>query len=289
MPELPEVETIVRSLRNPVTLSSKQGEGMAERAGVVGRRITHAEVLWHKTVAQPAADQFDKQIRNQTIQSASRRGKFIQLKLDSFTLLIHLRMSGDLRVENANVQMNPHDRLLIYFDDGMRLAFNDTRKFGRVWLVKDPITVLGDLGPEPFDNSLTGQLLHQKLQSSSRKIKTLLLDQTVLAGIGNIYSDEALHRAGIHPETPANRIDVVQAGRLLEAIRETLAEGIERNGASIDWVYRGGDFQNHFRVYQRTGEPCLVCGTKIERRVVNQRSSHFCPICQPLEGGSRVD
>ncbi len=289
MPELPEVETIVRSLRNPVALPTIQGEGMAERPGVVGKHITHAEVLWSRTVAQPPVDQFDKQIINQTIRSASRRGKYILLELDSYTLMIHLRMSGDLRVENADAQVKPHDRLLITFADGMRLAFNDTRKFGRVWLMSDVNTILGNLGPEPFDTALTGQTLYTRLHHSTRKIKTVLLDQTVVAGIGNIYSDEALHRAGIHPETPANQIDAAQAGRLLEAIRETLAEGIARNGASIDWVYRGGDFQNHFRVYQRTGEPCPVCGTKIERKVVNQRSSHFCPVCQPLESNRRVE
>jgi formamidopyrimidine-DNA glycosylase len=100
--------------------------------------------------------------------------------------------------------------------------------------------------------------------------------------VGNIYSDEALHRARLHPALPGKQVTIEQAQELLSAIRETLAEGIARNGASIDWVYRGGDFQNHFRVYQRTGEPCPVCGTKIERRIMNQRSSHFCPRCQPL-------
>jgi formamidopyrimidine-DNA glycosylase len=282
MPELPEVETIVRSLRNPTSLAIAEGQGVKERPGVVGRQIAEADVLWQKTVAEPYAEQFVARIAGQTIRSAARRGKFILLGLDDDTLLIHLRMSGDLRVEDWDAPIQKHDRLLLWFTDGSRLAFNDTRKFGRVWLVHDPNTVLGDLGPEPFDESLTGQYLYTRLHSSSRKIKTLLLDQTVIAGIGNIYSDEALHRAGIHPETPANKINERQGEVLLAAIRETLAEGIRRNGASIDWVYRGGDFQNHFRVYQRTGEPCPVCGAMIERKVINQRSTHFCPVCQPL-------
>jgi formamidopyrimidine-DNA glycosylase len=145
------------------------------------------------------------------------------------------------------------------------------------------LTVVGDLGPEPFDNGLTGNELYKRLHCSSRCFKTRLLDQTVIAGVGNIYSDEALHRARLHPALPGKQVTLEQAEDLLDAIRETLAEGIARNGASIDWVYRGGDFQNHFRVYQRTGEPCPVCGTKIERRIIGQRSSHFCPHCQPLD------
>jgi len=255
---------------------------MNERPGVVGRTITTVEVFWQKSVAEPSVDEFKKRIKEQTIRTVSRRGKFILLGLDSDSLLIHLRMSGDLRVEYMDSPIQTHDRILLNFIDGTRLVFNDTRKFGRVWLVKDMNSVLGDLGPEPFNELLNGNGLYQRLHFSSRKIKTLLLDQTVIAGIGNIYSDEALHRARIHPETVANQISVEQAEVLLVAIRETLAEGIRRNGASIDWVYRGGEFQNHFRVYQRTGEPCPVCGTKIERKLIGQRSSHFCPVCQPL-------
>jgi formamidopyrimidine-DNA glycosylase len=282
MPELPEVETIVRSLRNPVSQPLIKGQGMNERPGVVGRTITTVEVFWQKSVAEPSVNEFKKRIKKQKIRTVSRRGKFILLGLDSDSLLIHLRMSGDLRVEYMDSPIQTHDRILLNFIDGTRLVFNDTRKFGRVWLVKDMNSVLGDLGPEPFNELLNGNGLYQRLHFSSRKIKTLLLDQTVIAGIGNIYSDEALHRARIHPETVANQISVEQAEVLLVAIRETLAEGIRRNGASIDWVYRGGEFQNHFRVYQRTGEPCPACGTKIERKLIGQRSSHFCPVCQPL-------
>mgnify|MGYP002410481593 FL=1 len=204
------------------------------------------------------------------------------IKLTRGTLLIHLRMSGDIRIESASEPLQKHDRMLINFTDGIRLVFNDTRKFGRVWLVEDAQSVLGSLGPEPLDDTLTAQDLLERLCKSSRCIKTLLLDQTVIAGVGNIYSDEALHRAGLHPALPGRQITLRQTGKLLAAIRETLTEGIERNGASIDWVYRGGDFQNHFRVYQRTGEPCLVCGTAIERCIIGQRSTHYCPKCQPI-------
>jgi formamidopyrimidine-DNA glycosylase len=282
MPELPEVETIVRSLRAPYNQKGVAEQALNARQGVVGRIISGSTVLWERTLAEPSLEEFLERIRSQPIRAVERRGKFIVLPLDEDTLLIHLRMSGDLRVENGSAPVQNHDRLLIDFTDGDRLVFNDTRKFGRVWLVKDIQSVVGGLGPEPFDDSFNGSVLYERLKNSSRAIKTLLLDQTMIAGIGNIYSDEALHRAGLHPLLPGRELDPSQSERLLFSIRETLAEGILRNGASFDWVYRGGDFQNHFRVYQRTGEPCLVCGTKIERQVINQRSSHYCPKCQPL-------
>jgi formamidopyrimidine-DNA glycosylase len=281
MPELPEVETIVRSLRNPCDLPLLDGQAMDARPGVVGRTIAKATLLWERTLAEPQPREFLARIAGQKIYSAERRGKFILLLFDTDSLLIHLRMSGDLRVESSTAPVQVHDRLLIDFLDGTRLAFNDTRKFGRVWLVEDIQRVVGDLGPEPFDARLTGEEFFNRLHNSSRCIKTLLLDQSVIAGIGNIYSDEALHQAGIHPTTPGRELGTEQVERLLLAIRETLKEGIRHNGASLDWVYRGGDFQNHFRVYQRTGEPCANCGTKIERMVINQRSAHYCPCCQP--------
>ena len=140
--------------------------------------------------------------------------------------------------------------------------------------------VFARLGPEPLDGSLTGEILHQRLQNRKRQIKPLLLDQGFIAGLGNIYTDEALNLARIHPLTRANGLTRKQAEALLIAIRTVLAEGIRRNGASIDWVYQGGDFQNYFRVYQRTGEPCPVCGTSIQKIVVGQRGTHFCPVCQ---------
>jgi formamidopyrimidine-DNA glycosylase len=282
MPELPEVETIVRSLRNLPSIPQVREQALDARPGILGRRIASAEVLWAKTVAAPDAEEFTRRIAGQNVTAVGRRGKFIVIKLTADTLLIHLRMSGDIRIENATETLQKHDRTLINFDDGVRLVFNDTRKFGRVWLVEDAQSVLGSLGPEPLDSTLTAQELFERLRKSSRCIKTLLLDQTVIAGVGNIYSDESLHRAGLNPALPGKQITYRQVNQLLDAVRETLTEGIERNGASIDWVYRGGDFQNHFRVYQRTGEPCLVCGTAIERCIIGQRSTHYCPKCQPV-------
>jgi formamidopyrimidine-DNA glycosylase len=175
-----------------------------------------------------------------------------------------------------------HDRLVLHLADGMRLAFNDARKFGRVWLVGDPQNILSGLGPEPFDPALDAGIFNRMLQGQHRQIKPLLLDQSFIAGIGNIYAGEALHTAGINPLTPSNQIEAIKGALLLDAIREVLQTGIERNGASFDWVYRGGEYQNQFRVYQRTGEPCPICGSAIERRVIGQRSAHFCPVCQHL-------
>ncbi len=277
MPELPEVETIVRALKH----GGRGGES------ILGRRIDSAELLWRRTLAIPSPDLFLQDILSRQIQDVSRRGKFVVIHLDKRALLIHLRMSGDLRVDLPPLS-NPqyHDRLLLNFKDGSRLAFNDTRKFGRVWLLKSTESVFSSLGFEPFDEQLTDERFFSGLQKKKKQIKSLLLDQSFLAGLGNIYTDESLHRAGIHPLRLANSLTEEEAFRLLLSIRVILKDGIDRNGASIDWVYRGGDFQNNFRVYQRTGEPCSVCGTRIERIVVGQRGTHFCPKCQPEEVGS---
>ncbi|MEW5891502.1 MAG: DNA-formamidopyrimidine glycosylase, partial [Pseudomonadota bacterium] len=198
-------------------------------------------------------------------------------------LLIHLRMSGDLLLRDSTTEPEPHDRLLLKLSGGKSLAFNDTRKFGRVWLTAQPEEVLGKLGPEPLGADFTAEWLYHALHAKRRQIKPLLLDQTFLAGLGNIYTDEALHLARLHPLRLSDSVSRQQAEALHEAIQSVLREGIRRNGASIDWVYRGGEFQNYFRVYDRAGEPCKVCGTKIERITVGQRGTHFCPNCQALK------
>ena len=281
MPELPEVETIVRSLRNSKEQPQPDAPSLREQPGIVGRQIRDVQLLWQRTLAVPTPDEFDREMRGQIIQSVDRRGKFLLLNLAEGTLLIHLRMSGDLRVEEQRAALQPHDRLILNFVDGMRLVFNDTRKFGRAWWVNDAQEVLANLGPEPFDPALSGFYLYERWHQSSRAIKTLLLDQKLLAGVGNIYSDEALFLARIHPSTQGKALSPADCERLLSSIRSVLDEGIRRNGASIDWVYRGGDFQNYFNVYQRTGDQCKTCGSVIERIVIGQRSSHFCPVCQP--------
>jgi formamidopyrimidine-DNA glycosylase len=243
--------------------------------------VSAGSVLWPRTLVTPTLDEFEKQLPGQTVTEITRRGKYLVIRLSRDTLLIHLRMSGDLLVFPDETPPATHDRLIVRFEGGNRLVFNDPRKFGRVWLVADPASVLASLGPEPFDEDLTPERLYSMLQHHHRQLKPLLLDQSFIAGLGNIYTDEALHKAGLHPLLLSHHITFEQALRLWGSIRDVLQEGIRRNGASIDWVYRGGDFQNYFRVYQRTGQPCPVCATPVERSVIGQRSSHYCPQCQP--------
>lgn len=272
MPELPEVETIVRALRN----------GGRGDVSIVGRQIQSVDLRWARTLESPGPDEFIARLTGRQIIDVSRRGKYVVIHLDSGFLLIHLRMSGDLRVFAPPAPPPAaHDRLILDFADGFRLAFNDTRKFGRIWLTGDPETVTGALGPEPFDPAFTAEIFFYNLHSKKKYIKSLLLDQSFLAGLGNIYVDESLHRAKIHPLRSSKSLTSEESSRLLSAIRETLMEGISKNGASFDWVYKGGDFQHNFRVYQQTGKPCAVCGTPIERIVSGQRGTHFCPKCQP--------
>ena len=283
MPELPEVETIARSLRNPVGLPFENTVSIQTRPGIIGRVVLSVELLWSRSLATPTHEELGGILEGKAVVSVIRRGKYLVIGFEEICMLIHLRMSGDIRVEPARADgVEKHDRLVIKFIDGIQFVFNDPRKFGRVWLVKDSKDVTAALGDEPFSEYLTGQSFYQKLRIKKQKIKPILLDQTFIAGLGNIYTDEALFLAGLHPLTPGNVITGIQAESLLRSIRFVLEEGIRRNGASIDWVYRGGDFQNYFRVYQRTGEPCSVCGTKIERIVVGQRGTHYCPHCQPL-------
>ncbi len=271
MPELPEVETIARSIK-PL---------------VIGRTITAADVRWARTVATPSAKKFREQVKGQRILGVSRRAKYLILELEDYNLLIHLRMSGDITVRKGKMQAEKHDRLILALrgkrGEESHLAFNDTRKFGRVWLTREPETVLGKLGPEPLGKEFTPQWLYENLRKRDRQLKPLLLDQTFLAGVGNIYADESLHLAKLHPLGASNAVTLKQATALHEAIRSVLKEGIRRNGASIDWVYRGGEFQNYFRVYDREGEPCFTCGTEIVKFTVGQRGTHICPSCQPLE------
>jgi formamidopyrimidine-DNA glycosylase len=267
MPELPEVETIARKLRPQL----------------LGKIITEAELRWHRTLAFPSPRIFQSRIKGQAIKEVRRRAKYFILQLSEYSLLIHLRMSGDLFIKESKIRPEKHDRLILRLlaeNGSSSLVFNDTRKFGRVWFTANPEDVLGKLGPEPLGKNFTAEWLHAELHRRHRQLKPLLLDQTFLAGLGNIYTDEALNLARLNPLAASDSITVKQAQALHEAIRKVLKEGIRRNGASIDWVYRGGEFQNYFRVYDRAGKPCPVCGTEIQRILVGQRSTHFCPKCQ---------
>lgn len=279
MPELPEVESIRNALRT----------GTDGYPSLMGLKISNAKVYWPRTLATPSVGEFQDRITGQTISELGRRGKYLLFYLSKDTMLIHLRMSGDLMLESLNADLALHHRMILEFQESFRLAFNDTRKFGRVWLVEDPQKVIGGLGPEPLSDEFTPDLLWQLLRSRRRQLKPLLMDQKFLAGMGNIYTDEALHLANLHPLLNSQDVSREQAEVLWNSIRQVLREGIRRNGASIDWVYRGGDFQNYFHVYGRSGEACIECGTPIERIIVGQRSTHFCPKCQPLMDHASLD
>jgi formamidopyrimidine-DNA glycosylase len=195
-------------------------------------------------------------------------------------------MSGRLGVVPEGAPQDPHERVALRLAGGERLAFVDPRKFGRFVRVDDPARALAGLGPEPLDPAFGPEHLLAALLERRRLLKPLLLDQAFLAGLGNIYTDEALHRAGLHPLRRSDRVRAAEAHRLHGAIVRILAEAIRREGSSIDASYRTpdgrpGGFQGRLRVYGREGEPCRTCGTPIRRIVVAQRGTHLCPVCQP--------
>mgnify|MGYP001171537954 CR=1 FL=1 len=275
MPELPEVETVARALRPTL----------------VGRRLGACEVRWERTLGGLAPRAFAAALEGVRVRAVERRAKWIVLELSrarvpAGVLCVHLRMTGRLQVDSAAEPPGPWERVRIALDDGRVLRFVDPRKFGRVRFVRAREELLRDLGPEPLGPEFTPAWLATALRARHRLLKPLLLDQTFLAGLGNIYVDEALHRAGLHPLTRSERVAPAAVARLSAAIRAVLAAAIEREGSSFDTFYRTpegkpGSYQHLFRVYGRTDEPCLTCGTPIRYLVVGQRGSHVCPRCQP--------
>lgn len=271
MPELPEVETIVRTLRADKDSSPS----------LVGRRVVSVRTSWPRHIVEPDLDKFRSLLRNRLITAVERRGKYIVIQLEGLSLLIHLRMSGDLSLVPDDHPPGRYDHTVFQLSEGWELRFSDARKFGRIHLTSDPSSVLGDLGPEPLSKSFQPADLAKILRSRRRQLKPLLLDQTVLAGVGNIYADEALHRSGLHPLRRSDHLTDEEVHRLWKSLRAALRHGIKTNGASIDWVYQGGSFQDQLRVYGREGESCTTCGGEITRIIVGQRGTHLCLSCQP--------
>jgi formamidopyrimidine-DNA glycosylase len=271
MPELPEVETVVRALRRPL----------------IGRTITGIRNTWPRHLATPELAELQYRIHGQQIQAINRRAKYLLFSLTGGeTLIIHLKMTGHLYVVPATTASDKHAHTVFTLDHNDEFRFQDTRKFGRVYLVRDPNEVVAGLGPEPLEATFTPELLAERLAGRSRSLKPLLLEQTFVAGIGNIYADEALYDARLHPLQTADSLQPADLPALHAAIQKVLRLGIEREGASIDRYRKPdgekGDMQNAVAVFQRTGQPCYQCGTPIERIVVGGRSTHFCPNCQPL-------
>ncbi len=270
MPELPEVETIKNELA----------------PHVIGHRITGITLFWNRIVRQPSAEEFCSRLTGQEISGAARRGKYLILSLtNSEVLIIHLKMSGSLLLKPASAEPGKFIRAIIYLDKEMGLYFRDPRKFGAMWLVEDRNTIVGKLGPEPLEDDFTPQLLAQRLNNRTAPIKALLLDQSFIAGIGNMYADEALFAARIHPKRSGGSLLKDEIERLHHTIQQVLRAAIVNKGASImNYLRPGGELGTahfSFQVAHRGGKPCPICGTPIQRLPIRNRGSYFCPKCQP--------
>jgi formamidopyrimidine-DNA glycosylase len=278
MPELPEVEYVARQLR----------------AELIGRRIASVEVLWPRTVEGTAPEEFAARLVGRTVIDVDRRAKYLLLDLDDGqVLVIHRRMSGNL-IFTAPSERDPYARVALALDDGRRLVFSDPRKFGRLALTTraEPPASFAALGPEPLAPDFTPEMLAARLAGRRRALKALLLDQSVIAGLGNIYADETLWRAQLHPLRPGASLTREEVAALHAAMQETLRLGIEHGGTTFgrhrDVFNEAGRNVEHLDVYRRTGEPCRRCGTPIARTVVAQRGTHYCPQCQRLGSTPRT-
>ncbi|MGG4456257.1 DNA-formamidopyrimidine glycosylase [Brevibacillus porteri] len=273
MPELPEVETVVRTLRGLV----------------MGKTIERVSVHLARIVRQPDdVEAFKSLLVGQTIQDIQRRAKFIQFFLNEDVLVSHLRMEGRYGVYQADDPVEKHTHVVFHFTDGTELRYRDVRQFGTMDLFpkgkETTVGPLAKLGVEPLDKSFTPEVLGNLLKGRSTKIKPLLLNQECIVGLGNIYVDESLFKAGIHPEKPAGKLTDKEVIRLHESIVSTLQEAVEQGGSSIKSYVNGqgemGMFQQSLLVYGRKDEACTKCGAEIIRFVVGGRGTHICPDCQ---------
>lgn len=266
MPELPEVETIVRELND---------------SNILGKKILKAEVSWNRTIATPSVDQFLEKIKNQKILKITRLGKYIAFHLSLGYLLVHLRMTGKFLF---TLPLH-HERARLYLDDGRILYYADQRKFGRFSLV-DSLDM--NIGIDPFSKAFTLEAFKTLLNAHTRQMKPFLLDQKHISGLGNIYVDEALWEAKIHPERLSNTLSDKEIEDLYDAIPKVLTKGIKNLGTSLgahranyfSVSGRRGGNQYQLNVFRRDGEPCPRCGQTIVKLKVAQRGTHVCPFCQ---------
>lgn len=275
MPELPEVEHVVRALRRVV----------------VGRRIVATEISLPKLIAPTTTSAFKRKLKGSTITGVSRRGKFILIELDSDQVLaVHLRMTGKFRYLSADDELPKHARAIFYFENDRRLVFSDQRKFAVMKLVTKSRLAktkgIGELAPEPFSAEFSSDYLRATLARSRRSLKILLLDQTRVLGLGNIYAAEALFRAGINPFKIAAELSTKRVARLHAEILTVLRDAISDSSTSRidlerpDGFTYGEAFERFWQVYEREGEPCVKCGARIRRVVHGARSTYWCPKCQ---------
>ena len=271
MPELPEVETIKNELL----------------PHIVGRRVNGVTLLWEGIVRQPSVKEFYSRLTGQRLTGLTRRGKYLLFSLTSGeVLIIHLKMTGSLLVGQDSSEPPKYTRAIIHLDKDINIFFRDPRKLGVMWLVKDASSVVGKLGPEPLEAGFTPQVLARRLTNRTAPIKALLSDQTFIAGIGNMYADEALFAAGVHPLRSGGSLSSEEVERLHRVIQQVLWSAIGNKGASVDTYFRPdgtlGTAHFQFQVAHRlSGKLCPVCGTPIERIPVRNRGTYFCPNCQP--------
>lgn len=275
MPELPEVETVKEALNQTVK----------------GQTIKEIELRYEPMIKNMSADEFKEKLINQTIQEVSRRGKYLVFHFDDYQLLSHLRMEGKYFYVDSNFELNSHVHVIFTLENGKRLLYQDTRKFGTYHLYDKAIDLettapFQVLGLEPFATEFTPSYVKEKIQNKKKPIKSLLLDQTVVCGLGNIYVDEVLYRARLHPLTSSSELTDKDIENVVKYTVEVLARAIELGGTTIR-TFRSshgvsGTFQNELLVHQRKGENCYECHTPIEKIKVGGRGTYFCPTCQKL-------
>ncbi|MBI4498634.1 MAG: bifunctional DNA-formamidopyrimidine glycosylase/DNA-(apurinic or apyrimidinic site) lyase [Chloroflexi bacterium] len=270
MPELPEVETIRRDLAKRVAGRS-----------ITGFRLLRPEIL----TGIPPIQDLRWRILGKLIIRVERRGKYLILRfMGGDALIIHLMMTGQLLLHPKGTEPVLHTTAIIELDSKWELHFVDVRRFGRIWVVDSPDAVVGKLGLEPLAATFTAEELGRRLAGRAAPIKPLLLDQGVVAGVGNIYADEALFQAGIRPERPAGSLSPSEVCRLRDAVKDVLEAAVEHRGTSFtnyrDSAGEPGENQHHLQVFRRTGQPCPRCGTPIQRIAFRGRGTHFCPACQ---------
>ena len=272
MPELPEVETVKNGLIKKVK----------------GRKILKCKVLWNGIIAYPDKELFIKEVSDQTINDITRRGKFLMFILDDYYLISHLRMEGKYFIKEPNEELSKHDHVIFTLDNNKELRYNDTRKFGKMHLVKkDELdkSPIAKLGKEPWDKDLTTKYLKEKL-NKHKAIKTLLLDQSIITGIGNIYADEILFLSKINPNKNGSDLTNKELASIIDNTRTILSKAIEMGGTTIH-TYTAVDgitglFQQELLVHGKKNMPCPNCKTKIIKTVVNTRGTYYCPKCQKL-------
>lgn len=275
MPELPEVETITKTLRR----------------FVCGQTIEQVNIYWPNIIKSPSIEQFSDAVVGQEIHDVTRHGKFLLFILDDYVLVSHLRMEGKYSVDTKRAEMKKHTHVVFDFESSEQLRYNDVRKFGTMHLFEKGTELtqkpLNQLGPDPFETTFTQEYLYERLQRTTRAIKNVLLDQTVVAGLGNIYVDETLHLAQIHPLTQANTLTKEEVKRIQEVSIQVLKQAIQQGGTTIRSYVNGlgemGMFQQELHVYGQEDKPCTTCGESITKIKVGGRGTHFCISCQPEE------